>query len=146
MPSLRLFVPLLSSAKSSLVRVSPILAGQSGRCRAFSTMFSVDHNQDDAWVPRPALPPVKRDEVKIQVVASAVNRADLLQRKGLYNPPPGSSDILGLECTGRIVEVGDDVASQWSVGDEVCALLAGTYPEHPPSPSACFHLSCLSLS
>ena len=63
-------------------------------------------------------------EVVIDVVATAVNRADLLQRLGFYPPPPGASEIIGLECSGRIAKVGDDV-SDWSVGDEVCALLAG---------------------
>src|SRR5206468_9095088 len=63
-------------------------------------------------------------EVVVDVVASAVNRADLLQRQGFYPPPPGASEILGLECSGRIVALGDGVAD-WSVGDEVCALLAG---------------------
>ncbi|GAC1382171.1 MAG: NAD(P)H-quinone oxidoreductase [Marmoricola sp.] len=63
-------------------------------------------------------------EVVIEVVASAVNRADLLQRMGFYPPPPGASDIIGLECSGRIAEVGDGV-TEWSEGDEVCALLAG---------------------
>jgi putative PIG3 family NAD(P)H quinone oxidoreductase len=63
-------------------------------------------------------------EVVIDVVASAVNRADLLQRQGFYPPPPGASDILGLECSGRIVAVGADV-ERWQEGDEVCALLAG---------------------
>jgi len=63
-------------------------------------------------------------EVVIDVAASAVNRADLLQRQGFYPPPPGASDIIGLECSGRIAAVGADV-SGWAVGDEVCALLAG---------------------
>ncbi|MFC7258878.1 NAD(P)H-quinone oxidoreductase [Streptomyces lutosisoli] len=63
-------------------------------------------------------------EVLVEVVASAVNRADLLQRQGLYNPPPGASPYPGLECSGRIVEAGPGV-SGWAVGDEVCALLAG---------------------
>src|SRR3954454_18490085 len=63
-------------------------------------------------------------EVVIDVVASAVNRADLLQRQGFYPPPPGASDILGLECSGIISEVGEGV-TEWSVGDEVCALLSG---------------------
>ncbi|MFJ8154558.1 NAD(P)H-quinone oxidoreductase [Streptomyces sp. NPDC094468] len=63
-------------------------------------------------------------EVLVEVVASAVNRADILQRQGHYNPPPGASAYPGLECSGRIVEIGDGV-SGWSVGDEVCALLAG---------------------
>lgn len=63
-------------------------------------------------------------EVLVDVAASAVNRADLLQRQGLYPPPPGASEYPGLECSGTIVEVGDDVDG-WQEGDEVCALLAG---------------------
>ena len=60
----------------------------------------------------------------IEVAASAVNRADLLQRAGFYPPPAGASDILGLECSGRIAALGDGVTG-WDLGDEVCALLAG---------------------
>ncbi|MFE0022886.1 NAD(P)H-quinone oxidoreductase [Amycolatopsis sp. NPDC059021] len=63
-------------------------------------------------------------EVLLDVTASAVNRADLLQRIGVYPPPPGASEILGLECSGTIAELGEDVEG-WQVGDEVCALLAG---------------------
>ncbi|MYU54908.1 MULTISPECIES: NAD(P)H-quinone oxidoreductase [Streptomyces] len=63
-------------------------------------------------------------EVLIDVVASAVNRADLLQRQGFYDPPPGSSPYPGLECAGRIAALGPGVHG-WAVGDEVCALLAG---------------------
>src|SRR4051812_29168385 len=63
-------------------------------------------------------------EVVVDVAASAVNRADLLQRQGFYPPPPGTSDILGLECSGTVAAVGDGV-QRWSVGDRVCALLAG---------------------
>jgi len=64
------------------------------------------------------------DEVLVDVAASAVNRADLMQRQGNYSPPPGASDIPGLECSGVISEVGASVTG-WSVGDQVCALLAG---------------------
>jgi putative PIG3 family NAD(P)H quinone oxidoreductase len=63
-------------------------------------------------------------EILIDVVASAVNRADLLQRQGFYPPPAGITDGLGLECSGRVSALGRDVIG-WSVGDEVCALLAG---------------------
>jgi len=63
-------------------------------------------------------------DVLVDVVASAVNRADLLQRQGLYDPPPGTSPYLGLECSGRVAALGDGVEG-WAVGDEVCALLAG---------------------
>ncbi|XUL89439.1 NAD(P)H-quinone oxidoreductase [Streptomyces galilaeus] len=63
-------------------------------------------------------------EVLVEVVATAVNRADIMQRQGFYDPPPGASRYPGLECSGRITEVGPGV-SGWSVGDEVCALLAG---------------------
>jgi putative PIG3 family NAD(P)H quinone oxidoreductase len=57
------------------------------------------------------------------VAAAGLNRADLLQKAGLYPPPPGASQVLGLECSGVISEVG--AGSSWQVGDRVCALLAG---------------------
>ncbi|MFR9673012.1 NAD(P)H-quinone oxidoreductase [Streptomyces sp. TR06-5] len=63
-------------------------------------------------------------EVLVEVAAAGVNRADLLQRQGLYDPPAGESPYPGLECSGRIAAVGPGV-SGWAVGDAVCALLAG---------------------
>lgn len=63
-------------------------------------------------------------EVVVDVAATAVNRADLLQRQGFYPPPPGASDVLGLECSGTIGSVGPGVEG-WRVGDQVCALLSG---------------------
>ncbi len=63
-------------------------------------------------------------EVLIRVRAAGVNRPDLLQRRGLYSPPPGASDVLGLECSGEIAALGADVAG-FAVGDPVCALLGG---------------------
>ncbi len=63
-------------------------------------------------------------EVQIKVAASGINRADILQRQGFYPPPPGASEILGLEVSGVITALGDGVAG-WSVGDRVCALLSG---------------------
>ncbi len=63
-------------------------------------------------------------EVRIAVAAAGVNRADLLQRQGLYPPPPGESEIPGMEVSGTVDAVGDGVTA-WAVGDDVCALLAG---------------------
>lgn len=75
-------------------------------------------------------------QVAIDVVASAVNRADLLQRQGFYPPPPGESDVLGLECSGVISAVGPGV-EEYAVGDEVCALLAsGGYADRVIAPAA----------
>ncbi|PCJ45113.1 MAG: NAD(P)H-quinone oxidoreductase [Moraxellaceae bacterium] len=68
--------------------------------------------------------PLQSHQVAIDVKATAVNRADLMQRKGVYPAPPGASDILGLECAGVISAIGTEVKS-WQVGDKVCALLAG---------------------
>jgi len=67
--------------------------------------------------------PLRAGEVRIEVRAAGLNRADLLQRAGLYPPPPGASPVLGLECAGEVVEVCGD--SRWQVGDRVCALLTG---------------------
>lgn len=66
----------------------------------------------------------ERGEIIIDVVASAVNRADVLQRQGLYDPPPGTSPYPGLECAGVVAEVGRDVEGL-APGDRVCALLSG---------------------
>jgi putative PIG3 family NAD(P)H quinone oxidoreductase len=63
-------------------------------------------------------------EVVVSVAAAALNRADLLQRQGFYPPPPGASDIIGMECSGTVAALGEGVEG-WQVGDEVCALLAG---------------------
>ena len=63
-------------------------------------------------------------EVLINVAASAVNRADMMQRQGFYDPPKGSSPYPGLECSGTIAAVGEGVAG-WAPGDQVCALLSG---------------------
>lgn len=97
----------------------------------------VDDKQAMHWqeVPDPVPGP---GEVLIKVAATSVNRADLLQRQGFYPPPPGASEIMGLECSGTIVDLGPDEldiprthsnltarVAQFQLGDEVCALLAG---------------------
>nr|WP_246533328.1 NAD(P)H-quinone oxidoreductase [Pseudomonas lalucatii] len=74
------------------------------------------------WAQQPS-PACDVGEIRIRVAAAGLNRADLLQRAGLYPPPPGASAALGLECAGIVSEVG--AGCDWQVGDRVCALLAG---------------------
>ncbi|KAA8515323.1 hypothetical protein F0562_018447 [Nyssa sinensis] len=69
-------------------------------------------------------PQIHDDEVLIKVEATALNRADTLQRKGSYPPPKGASQYLGLECSGTIEAIGRNV-TRWKIGDQVCALLSG---------------------
>ncbi|MFB7874520.1 NAD(P)H-quinone oxidoreductase [Nocardia sp. NPDC056064] len=76
------------------------------------------------WAEVDDLPAPGPGEVTVEVVAAGVNRADIMQRQGFYPPPPGASDILGLEVSGVIAAVGAEVDG-WRVGDAVCALLAG---------------------
>jgi putative PIG3 family NAD(P)H quinone oxidoreductase len=76
-----------------------------------------------AWV-ETAEPSCGPDEVLVDVYAAALNRADLAQRAGNYPPPPGASQVLGLDMAGRIARLGERVVG-WKVGDRVCALLAG---------------------
>jgi len=84
---------------------------------------------------RRAVPEPKSGEVLIRVAAAGVNRPDVMQRLGLYPPPPGASDIPGLDVAGTVVALGDNV-SGWSVGDEVCALVAGGgYAEYCAAPA-----------
>ena len=73
----------------------------------------------------------------MKVAATAVNRADTLQRQGVYPPPPGASDIIGLECSGTIAAVGSDVEG-WAVGDEGwrCSPAAGTPSWSPSRPDS----------
>ena len=71
-----------------------------------------------------AAPELGSGAIRIRVASAGVNRADLMQRRGLYPPPPGASEILGLECAGVVEAVGGGV-EKWRVGDRVMALLAG---------------------
>ena len=98
-------------------------------------MKAISQEGDDLlWKENPD-PDLKKDEVLIRIKASAINRADLLQRSGNYPVPPGASPILGLECSGIVEEVGGQVENLIE-GDEVCALLAGGgYAEKVSVPS-----------
>ena len=91
---------------------------------------------DKAPIPKP-----KPGEVLIKVAAAGINRPDVLQRMGKYAPPPGASDVLGLEVAGTVAALGDQVTT-WKVGDEVCALLSGGgYAEYCVAPAP----QCLPL-
>ncbi|HEX4762041.1 MAG TPA: NAD(P)H-quinone oxidoreductase [Sphingomicrobium sp.] len=91
-----------------------------------------DGAEELALVERP-VPRAGRDEVLIKVAAAGVNRPDLLQRRGLYPPPPGAPDILGLEVAGEVVETGE--GAEELLGREVCALVAGGgYAEYCAAP------------
>ena len=83
----------------------------------------VDENKDLVWS-EVADPVIKDDEVLVKIYAAALNRADLLQRKGKYPSPAGCPEWMGLEIAGVIVEVGKAV-TDWKIGDRVCALLGG---------------------
>ena len=85
-------------------------------------------------VPRP-VPQPQAGEVLIRVAAAGVNRPDILQRKGLYPPPPGASDIPGLEVAGEVIATGPDVRDP-AVGARVCALVAGGgYAQYSVAPA-----------
>jgi NADPH2:quinone reductase len=87
-------------------------------------------------VPSPAA-----GEVLIEIATAGVNRPDVLQRKGGYAPPPGASDIPGLEVAGKVVSLGA-LVNEWKVGDEVCALVTGGgYAEYVAAPS----VQCLPI-
>ncbi|OOY10297.1 NAD(P)H-quinone oxidoreductase [Thioclava sp. F36-7] len=82
-----------------------------------------------------AVPVAGHGEILIEVAYAGVNRPDALQRAGAYNPPPGASDLPGLECSGRVAAIGPGV-TDWDVGDAVCALLpGGGYAEYVTCPA-----------
>src|SRR5512133_2856610 len=83
-----------------------------------------DGAEELALIERP-VPQPGRDEVLIRVAAAGVNRPDILQRRGLYPPPPGAPDILGLEIAGEVVEAGAGAGGDALLGQQICALVAG---------------------
>jgi tumor protein p53-inducible protein 3 len=88
-----------------------------------ATLIATDGSGDLSWGEAPA-PAAGPTDVVVDVYATAVNRADLLQRRGFYPAPPGESDVLGLEAAGVVAAIGADV-TRVRVGDRVCGLLAG---------------------
>jgi tumor protein p53-inducible protein 3 len=87
-------------------------------------VFDAPGKEDVLHIGEASQPLLGPEDIRIDVRATAVNRADLLQRQGMYPPPPGASPILGLECAGEVIEVGSDAAG-WRIGDRAMALLAG---------------------
>jgi tumor protein p53-inducible protein 3 len=79
---------------------------------------------ENLYIGETAIPEVKQGEVLVKIKATALNRADLGQRNGVYPPAPGESEILGLEMSGEVVQLGEGVTSV-SIGDRVCGLLPG---------------------
>ena len=99
--------------------------------RRFVAINSDDHSLS---IEHDAIPTPGPDEVLIKVSAAGLNRADLLQRKGLYPPPADASPIMGLEVAGEILAVGTEV-SNWQAGDKVCALThGGGYADYAVAP------------
>lgn len=100
----------------------------------YAMLNGADGNLHWSQVPDPQ---IKADEVLLEVHAAGINRADLLQRAGQYPPPPGWPDWFGLEASGVITALGEDVEKEgkWHVGDRVCALLgSGGYAEYVAVP------------
>jgi NADPH2:quinone reductase len=95
-----------------------------------------DHGGPDVMVIKKGrIPDPKEGELLIRVQAAGVNRPDILQRQGLYPPPPGASAVLGLEVAGEVAEIGKGVTG-WSVTDKVCALTnGGGYAEYVAVPA-----------
>src|SRR5262245_31453070 len=87
-------------------------------------VFDQPGGEDVLHIGEAERPQLGADDLRIRVRATAVNRADLLQRQGMYPPPPGASPILGLECAGEVIEIGANVTG-WRRGERAMALLAG---------------------
>ena len=123
-------------------RIVDRVGGQVNKRRAVS---SIPHSMLAAVAPQPdgaeelalverRVPRPGPGEVLIEVAAAGVNRPDILQRRGLYPPPPGAPDILGLEISGRVVEVGE--GAEALMDQLVCALVAGGgYAEYCVAPA-----------
>ena len=102
-----------------------------------AVVFDEPGNEDVLRVAEVPPPTLRNGEVRISVTGAGINRADLLQRRGLYPPPPGASEIIGLECAGTLTEIGAGIGDL-AVGDRVMALLAGGgYATETVVPSVC---------
>jgi NADPH2:quinone reductase len=101
---------------------------------AIRRFIAVNPDDQSLSVEEDACPSPAADEVLIKVAAAGLNRADLLQRLGLYPPPADASPIMGLEVAGTVLALGEEVEG-WSVGDRICALThGGGYADHAVAP------------
>ncbi|XP_005510166.2 quinone oxidoreductase PIG3 isoform X1 [Columba livia] len=102
-------------------------AGSAGRNndKMLAACFDCPGGPENLYVKKVIKPHPGEGEVLVKVSASALNRADLLQRRGKYPPPKGASDILGLEAAGSVVGLGPGCKGRWKIGDAVMALLSG---------------------
>ncbi|XP_076077200.1 quinone oxidoreductase PIG3-like isoform X2 [Mytilus galloprovincialis] len=106
----------------TICRYRRMLSQMAGTMRAVQFQTGGPEKMKIGEVP---IPDLRKKEILIKVYASAINRADTLQRKGAYPPPAGESDILGLEAVGTVDKLGPDCSQKWKIGDRVMALLAG---------------------
>ncbi|XP_075057459.1 quinone oxidoreductase PIG3 [Mixophyes fleayi] len=93
--------------------------------KMLAAYFDAPGGPENLYIKEVTRPVQKEGEVLVQVHGSALNRADLLQRRGRYAPPPGASHILGLEASGTVVALGTGADGRWRIGDRVMALLSG---------------------
>lgn len=111
-----------------------------------AVIFDNPGDEDVLRVAEVPAPDLGEGEVRIAIAGAGINRADLLQRRGLYPPPPGASEIIGLECAGTLTEVGSGVGDL-AVGDRVMALLSGGgYATEAVVPSVCVMRTPQSLT
>ncbi|XP_040283372.1 quinone oxidoreductase PIG3 [Bufo bufo] len=110
-----------------LMTLVGLVKGQTGSMegKMLAAFFDTPGGPENLYIKEVPRPVPKEGEVLVEVHASALNRADLLQRRGKYPPPPGASQILGLEAAGTVAALGPGVDGHWKIGDRVMALLAG---------------------
>ncbi|XP_038078865.1 quinone oxidoreductase PIG3-like isoform X2 [Patiria miniata] len=113
------------SKKQQPLQVSSSLGDTESMATMKAVSFDEPGGPEKLYIAEVKRPEPGQGEVLVKVYASAINRADTLQLGGSYNPPPGASEILGLEAAGEVVQLGPGCSSKWKQGDRVAALVAG---------------------
>ncbi|XP_058692074.1 quinone oxidoreductase PIG3 isoform X3 [Poecile atricapillus] len=101
------------------------ILGTASEEKMFAAYFDCPGGPENLYIKEVMKPDPGEGEVLVKVSASALNRGDLLQRRGKYPPPKGASDILGLEAAGSVAGLGPGCSGRWKIGDAVMALLSG---------------------